>query len=302
MEQMQFNGWDCVRLSNRDVEVIVTRAVGPRVIRFAFKEQANVFAELQGQQGGTGETAWMIRGGHRFWIAPEADPWSYEPDNVPVSIDAIEGGVRTRQPAGPVTQIAKQMEIRLSADQNRVDVLHTLTNEGNAAVEAAPWALSVMGLEGQAIIPLPRKIAHTERLTHNQHWSIWGYTDFTDPRWTLGSQFILFRQDPTRGPNKLGIAHREGWVAYQREGFLFVKQFAFDENATYPDDGCTFETFSNEEILEIESLGALVTLAPGDRVAHAETWWLFRDVPRCETEQDVVEYVMPLIDPRRSNP
>lgn len=296
MQSVSFNGWDCVRLANDEVELIVTQAVGPRVIRFAYRDEANVFAELPEQQGGREEDEWMIRGGHRFWIAPEANPWSYELDNVAVQIEAIEGGIRTVQPAGPMTGIAKQMEIRLAADRNRVELVHTLTNQGEQAVEASPWALSVMGLEGQAIIPLPQKIAHTDRLTHNQRWSLWGYTDFSDPRWTLGSQFILFRQDPTRGPNKLGIAHREGWVAYQREGFLFVKQFGFDESANYPDDGCTFETFSNEEILELESLGALVTLEPGEQATHTETWSLFRDVPRCLNEADVCAYVMPLIE------
>ena len=56
---------------------------------------------------------------------------------------------------------------------------------------------------------------------------------------------VLFRQDPRRGPNKIGIAHRPGWVAYLREGLLFVKRFAFREGATYPDGGVNFETYSN---------------------------------------------------------
>ena len=42
----------------------------------------------------------------------------------------------------------------------------------------------------------------------------------------------------------------------------------------YPDFGCSFETFTNDEMLELETLGALVELARGRTVEHRETWML----------------------------
>ena len=295
MEPVTFNGWKCVRLANREVEAIVTCDVGPRIIRFGFVGGPNVFAEIKGQQGGRGEAEWQLRGGHRLWVAPEAKPWSYEPDNEPYeAVEAVAGGVRVRQKPGPVTRIAKQMEIVLDSSRNEVTVKHTLTNRSGRPVECAPWALSVMGPRGQAIIPLPKHIAHTDRLLPNQSWSLWGYTDFTDPRWTLGSRYIFFRQDPARGPNKFGLAHREKWIAYQREGALFVKRFERLDDAAYPDGGCNFETFSNQDMLEMESLGPLTTLKKGGSIEHTETWRIFRDVPLCRTEDDADRLVRPL--------
>jgi hypothetical protein len=296
MHEVVYNGWNCLRLANSQVELVVTRDVGPRIIRFGFTGGPNVFGELPAQQGGRDEPEWMIRGGHRFWVAPEAKPWSYELDNTPyAAAEAIAGGVRVRQAAGPVTGLVKEMEITLANDRNEVTVRHRLTNKARSPVACSPWALSVMGLNGQAIIPLPAKIPHTARLTHNQTWSIWGYTDFADPRWTLGRGYLFFRQDPARGPNKLGIAHRERWVAYQRENCLFVKYFDHLADAEYPDAGCNFETFSNEEILELESLGPLTLLKRGQSVVHTETWKLFRDVPRCASEADADRWVRPLV-------
>jgi hypothetical protein len=296
MEKVTFNGWSCLRLANREVELVITRDVGPRVIRFGYIGGKNLFREMPGQQGKTGEAEWQIRGGHRFWIAPEAQPWSYELDNVSYeSAEMIAGGVRVRQAAGPITGLVKQMEITLASDSNTVTVTHTLTNAGGEAIECAPWALSAMNLNGQAVIPLPAKIAHTGRLTHNQTWSLWGYTDFADPRWTLGSRYLFFRQDPSRSANKLGIAHREKWVAYQLDGFLFVKSFEHFDGQKYPDDGCSFETFSNEDILELESLGPLVVLKPGGSTRHVETWKLFKDVPLCKTEADADTFIRPLV-------
>lgn len=296
MERITFNGWEnSVRLSNREIELVVTTAMGPRIARFAFKGERNLFAEIKGQQGGRNEAEWMIRGGHRFWIAPEVKPLTYELDNAPVAVESIEGGVRTVQPVGPLSHCTKTLEITLAPDCNRVNIRHILTNNGKASIQLAPWSISVMAPDGMAVIPKPAFIAHTDRVLHNQEWSLWGYTDLMDPRWTLGQRYLFFSQDRTKGPNKLGIAHREGWVGYLLGEFLFVNRFVFDETATYPDGGVNFETFSNEDFLEIETLGGLTDLVPGASVSHTETWELHRGVAQVETEDDADRFVKPLI-------
>jgi hypothetical protein len=296
MERVSFNGWDnCVRLANDEVELIITTAVGPRIVRFGYIGEKNMFAEFEGQQGTSGESEWMIRGGHRLWVAPEEAPLTYELDNGPIEVEKIPNGVRTIQPIDKLSGILKTMDITLAPDSNQVEVRHTITNRNDNPVDAAPWALSVMAPDGMAVIPKPAFIPHTDRLTHNQEWSIWGYTDFSDPRWTLGSRYVFFRQDRNSGPNKLGIAHREGWVGYLLGEFLFTKYFSFEEGATYPDAGMNFETFSNEDMLEVESLGPLVTLAPDASAIHTERWTLNRGVDHVETEDDADRLVKPLV-------
>ena len=300
-----YRGWKRnIRLANGQVELIVTQDVGPRIVRFGFIGAPNVFGELQEQMGGAGEKKWMIRGGHRLWVAPEEKPKSYELDNVPIVIRKIPasapgatagrpGGIRTIQVPGPLTRVQKTMDITLAERRNEVTVVHRLTNKGRQAITLAPWALTVMAKRGMAIIPLPKKISHAGLLTHTQNWSLWGYTDLSDPRWTIGPRYILFRQDPRREPNKIGIAHREGWVAYLRNGLLFIKRFKRIPGATYPDSDVNFETFANQQILELESLGPLVKLRPGQTAAHTETWSLHRGVKACRTEADIDKYVVP---------
>jgi hypothetical protein len=295
MKIVRYNGWkNNIRLANRDIEVIITQDIGPRIMHCGFIGERNLFAELPDQQGGTGEKQWMLRGGHRLWIAPEDPRRTYELDNEPVEVKAIPGGVRVTQRKGRLTGIQKSMEITLSRDRNEVKVAHFLKNAGRRTSLVAPWALSVMARDGMAIIPLPAKIPHTKRLTHNQQWSLWGYTDLTDPRWTLGSRYVFFRQDRTRGPNKIGMAHREGWVAYQLGEFLFVKRFAWKEGGVYPDGDVNFEAFSNQDFLEVETLGPLVTLTPGKVIRHDETWALYRKIRPCRIEADVDRAILPL--------
>lgn len=291
-ETVEFNGWqNCLQLSNDSIELILTTDIGPRIMRYAPLGGINVFAEIDGQQGGSGEDEWLIRGGHRSWIAPEEKPRTYELDNDPVKIETLENGIRTVQSVGALTGIRKMIEIRLAETGSRVDLRHILRNESNETVELAPWAISAMAVDGCAIIPLPKRISHSELVTHTQEWSLWGYTDLTDRRWTLGTQCLLFKQDVTKGPNKLGISHREGWVGYQLGDQVFVKMFARDDDQQYPDGNVNFETFSNEEFLELESLGPLTRLAPGETVHHDETWHMLTGVPPCDCEADVIRHI-----------
>ncbi|MGQ9662677.1 MAG: hypothetical protein ACUVWX_10145 [Kiritimatiellia bacterium] len=299
MEIVEFNGWkNCVRLANREVEVIATTDVGPRVIRFGFQGERNLFAEIPDELGGQGERTWKIRGGHRLWLAPEDRRRTYEPDNSPVKAEAMGSGVRIVQKPGKITGVEKCMEMSLAPRRNQVRLKHILTNRSSVTVRLAPWALTVMAPDGMAIIPLPPKISHKRRLTHNQEWSIWGYTDFADGRWTFGSRYIFFRHDRSRGPGKMGIAHHEGWVAYWLTGFLFVKRFGWIEGAVYPDGGVNFETFANEDFLELESLGPLVDLDQGASVQHEEVWELFRNVPPIRSESDIAKNILPLVAER----
>jgi hypothetical protein len=287
IDKIKFKGWNNnIRLSNNSIDLVVTQDVGPRIIRCGFVNERNLLAEFSEEMGGTRETDWRIRGGHRLWCAPEFKPDTYEPDNLPVTIRKIKGGIRTLQEPGPLTGIQKIMDIRLSETANIVTITHHLVNRGRKPRTLAPWALTVMAPGGCCIIPLPEKIPHTAQLLPNQTWSIWGYTDFTDKRWTLGSRHILFRQSRKHGPAKLGIAHREGWAAYQLDNFLLSKSFSYIEGATYPDGGVNFETFSNERMLEIETLAPLTTLSPEQSIQHVETWTLMKNIKPVRTEKD----------------
>ena len=46
-------------------------------------------------------------------------------------------------------------------------------------------------------------------------------------------------------------------------------------------------------MLEVEALGPVVTLQPGDSVEHVEEWLLFRDVPEPYSDADVGKFVLP---------
>lgn len=297
VDKVDYHGWkNNLRLSNGDAELIITLDVGPRVISYRLAGGKNVFKNYTEQLGKSGEKDWQIRGGHRLWVGPEDLTRTYAPDNGPVPYQEQAGGVLlTPAPDAPYG-IQKDILVKLEPRGSRVTVEHRISNVGQAATELAPWTLTVMAPGGVEIIPLPPKRPHPGPPQNARSpkdyaptllLSLWPFFDFKDPRWSFGSKYITLRQDANKGPTKIGLAHQMGWVGYLNGDTLFVKRFGYEEGKTYPDNGVNFETFTNEDMLEIESLGPMTQLAPGKSVLHTEHWELIGNVQGFEDETGI---------------
>ena len=298
IQKVAYEGWSQnASISNNHVELIVTLDVGPRIISYRTPRGHNVLKNYPAQMGGSGESEWMIRGGHRLWIAPEGEG-SYAVDNSPVTHELLPNGIRVENAPAAPWGLRKILTVTLAEDSSEVTVHHRAINESDKPVEIATWGLSVMAPGGLEIIPLPPLGEHPRDLLPNRLIVPWPYTDMTDSRWRFDSEYITLRQTHDGGPTKLGLAHKEKWVAYVNGETLFVKTFDFVEGATYTDFGCNFETFSNEEMLEIESLSPLRTLQPGEAVEHTEKWYLLGDAPQPPSlqEQDLGPWIQPLLN------
>src|SRR3954471_9336933 len=104
IEHVEYGGWpNCFRVSNGEVELVLTSDVGPRIMRFGFAGGQNFFRELEDQMGTSGESEWVARGGHRLWIAPEDPVKSYDPENGPVAVKVEDGVIEATQPVEPLT-------------------------------------------------------------------------------------------------------------------------------------------------------------------------------------------------------
>jgi hypothetical protein len=162
----------------------------------------------------------------------------------------------------------------------------------------------VMASGGTEIIPLPEHKPHPGSpknartpadFAPNLTVALWPFFDFKDARWTMGTKFITLKQDAKKGPTKLGLSHRGGWVGYVNGGTLFIKMFEYKEGQTYPDNGVNFETFTNEDMLEMESLGPVVKLTPGKEVTHVEFWQLAKGVDEVTDEASIDKNVVPKV-------
>ena len=320
LQIVEYKGWrQSLQLSNGTVELVMPLEIGPRVMRYGFVGGPNVFREYEPQLGKSGESEWMIRGGHRLWHAPEDDVRTYARDNSPIRYEKLgETGVRLIQPVESITGIEKEIDIRLDAEGTGVTLVHRLRNRNLWEVELAPWCLSVMAPGGIELIPLPEKISHPGSVAPgeardlrgfvaNQNLILWPFTDLSDPRFRWGKRYITLRQDrQATTPTKLGLAHQMGWVGYLNHvvngvGQLFVKGLVYEAGRTYPDSGSNFETFTNGDMLEIESLGPLQRIAPGASIEQTERWWLLGGLTVATTDSlpDAVidQQIRPKVEP-----
>src|SRR5207237_108372 len=170
------------------------------------------------------------------------------------------GGHARRRPAGhrlpPAGRVQLLEELRRDDGRDRRAAV--------ANPRRAPGGIEIIPMPPHASNPGdPKNARHPGDFAPSQRLILWPYFDFTDDRWTLGSNYVLLRQDPKKGPTKIGLGHPVPWVAYLNQGTLFVKRFRHHQWAEYPDLGTSYQTFSNEDMLEMETVGALVTLGPG---------------------------------------
>ena len=299
IEKINFKGYaNSWQMSNGEVELVVTGDIGPRIMRYGFPGGQNFFKEFTEQMGKSGEPTWQARGGHRVWIAPEDIVKSYAPDNGAVKIDVQGDSVVATAPVEALTGIEKQLTIKLAPAGSAVEVIHRLRNASREPYTLAPWCLTMLAQGGAGIHGFPPRGTHPEMLVPTNPLVMWAFTHLDDPRWRLSRKYLVLRQDPANSnPQKLGTYNQNTWAAYHLNGELFIKRYQTTAPpAEFPDLGCTFETFTNAEFLELETLGPLATLAPGESVSHMERWSAHKNVSLTTwSDEELDSKVLPLV-------
>ncbi len=298
VERVEYKGWhNSYRVSNGEIELVVTGDVGPRVIRFGFVGGQNLFKEFAEQMGGTREEKHQLRGGDRVWKAPEDPVATWAPDNVPVEITTTANGLIARAPVEPLTNLQKEIEVRMAAAGTEVTVLHRITNRSLFSLEYSVWALTMMAPGGVAITGFPPRGKHPANLEATNPLVMWAYTNLSDKRWVFTKKYLALKQDPNNSDaQKLGMFNPNTWGAYILNGEAFIKRASAIPGERYPDFGCSFETFTNNEFLEMETLGPLTRLAPGKTAEQVEHWSLHRNVKLADlTDEGIDAAILPLL-------
>jgi len=281
MQVREFLGQDCIELGNRSLTLLLTRSVGPRIIALFTPEGENIFAEVPDfTLDCPGSGLFHLYGGHRLWIAPEEPGRTYLPDDDPVHIKEIDGGLEVIQPNNGLTGVQKTLRIRLEESQPIVVVEHELTNMSTSSITCAPWAITQVKPGGTAFLPQKTDLTNKNPSLPNRKLILWPYTDVNHPSISWGNEAVQVHANMQEGALKIGFPNTRGWMAYWHSGVLFVKEAEYDPGADYFDNGSSSECFCRSEFLELETLGPICRLEPDSAISHFEKWHLYSGISR----------------------
>lgn len=279
METLTYQGLpNCIKLSNGSVDLIVTTAVGPRILFYGATGRENVLGSFPDASKDTALGTWKPYGGHRLWVWPELFPATYAPDNDPIEHQAAgDLSILLHKPADAAA-MEKQIRVTLAPSGSKVTLEQKITSHNLWPVDIAAWAISIVR-SGTGIIPRVPFQSHDEYVAVAQPMALNAFTDLQDPRFSLGLKYILLRADAGRpDPQKIGLRNKEDWCAHLVDNTLFVKRFHHQNRAVYPDYGVNTEIYVEGAFMEVELMGPRQVLWPGESLSLTEEWHLFENI------------------------
>ena len=275
----------CVVISNGEIEAYVTVDLGPRIIRFGFLGGKNILFDnrkaftpktdkVYTDYYGEGK-AWENFGGHRVWMTKETYPETYTPDDQPVKYTVTENGAVFEQPDDTKNGVKKMFEIKMDPDDANMQIKTTVKNISENEKEFAVWCISVAAADGTLIIPMN---TNDTGYLANRTISVWPYTDLSDSRLRFGKKYVTVKQDTNaKVPFKIGLDLNGGQVYYVNGNDVFCKKYENNHpDGIYLDNGVSFETYTDDTILQIENLSEVKKVASGEENTMVESWSLFK--------------------------
>lgn len=265
----------CVRIFDDNIEAYVTVDIGPRIIKFNCIGMDNMLFndnEIEREVDVSSlfgkDAKWRTYGGHRMWVTPEKMPETYYPDCEPVEYEIGENAVTFTPKAQRENNVQHKFEIGL--ENGQLTVRHYLTNLDEKVRYGGIWGITVTDRGGIVVMKQPER---NTALLPDRKLIFWPYTKMNDERLLLGEDYIAVQHDSNLGPAKIGFNNFDGKLYCFNHGQCMTKSYTPDyENGTYPDFGVSSEIYTNQDILEVETLGHIGDIAKGETITHTEVW------------------------------
>lgn len=261
-------------LEEGDIQIGIALDYGIRVRHLSIKGMDNLYYEQPADfsDGFGSADTWKLRGGHRLWLTPECDD-SYYPDDAPVSYTLKEDGVLIVQDVEPPLGIQKTLEITFRPD-GTVYLLHHFYNRNDHPIRGASWGVNSLDASGE--IEFRYAGGKKGDFYPGTVLALWGQTSLADPRLTFYPDRIHAKYMPISDYFKLGVYCPDGVATLESKGQRLTMGFGVPDIRTLPDQGCNFELYMHKMFLEMESLGSVTEIGPGESASHWESWKLER--------------------------
>ncbi len=270
----RYAGHEAIQVEAGRVRLVVTTSVGPRVLGLLTPDGRNHFAELPDMTlDCPGSDPIHLRGGSRLWAAPEDPRLTYRPDDDPVGVEEIVDGIRLATRPDPVAGTSREISLRVTGPE-RFAFDYRVVNHADRPQRLAAWAITMMAAGGRAWLPLLTEPFDPGGFQAQRNIVLWSYARSDDPRLRLSDHAIELHAstDPALGRFKVATTLRRGWAAHWADGVMLVKRAYHDESRDYADLGASGQLYTQHDFTELETLGPLTDLQPGDAAEHHEDW------------------------------
>jgi hypothetical protein len=310
VERGRFKGWEAWRLLSGPLELVVVPQVGGRIMGLLWRghdlaftqperqglvEDLVAVADLRARKREMGFPLW---GGDKTWLGPQ-DRWT---EGVPfldldsgayeavlVRHEPDEAALRLVSPACRETGVRLERTLAVSSGAAGWRLAHRLVNASPAPVEWALWDVLMLRRPGR--VYLPRNPSSAFPAGVKQFANEGSLCNLASCAFDGLGDLAVIRCDEARA-FKAGVDSAEGWLlgVVETPGGLVgcSKRVPTFPGAAYP-HGCVAEVFNAEryDYLELEILGPIVRLAPGDSLTLEERVGLF-DLERWPASADEV--------------
>ncbi len=276
-----YHGWDqAFTISNGRVEAVVVPAVG-RVMQFRFAgESDGPFWEnrvLDGKPADPEAREWVNFGGDKTWPAPQAD-WARVARRAwppPAAFDAMAARAEVsgtkiilRNPRDPHFGIEAERLIELDPSAPIMRIRTIYHKRDGSPVTAAVWIITQLKDPERMYVPLPQKSIFPN--WYNKQ------SDHPLANLRIEGGFLTATRSPKES-SKIGTD--AGALIWGDSKWIVRVSMPRLADAVYPDQGSSAEIYTNSDPLayvELELLGPLRELKPGDALSQEQTYELYR--------------------------
>jgi hypothetical protein len=272
---------DCIELKNETTRVVLGHHVGGRILAYERDGKNVLFVSPEESNWNTDkESKKPIVSAGRFDVGPE---WFQTRGNTIWNGEwkvSVLGDRKARMisETDPDSGLKVQRDFTLDPKSSQLTITQTVENHSNETIKQCYWSRTFAKHGGVVVIPCD---PFSSRMP-NLHVMYKGryLLDFEpkDPAIRRVDDFLLI-DGPTLSA-KTGFDSKRTWVAYQtRDDQLFVKKYRVFPGKSYGEvSGMNLSVWypKKEQLAacEIEPIGPLVVLQPGEDSSFSVDWWL----------------------------
>lgn len=292
IKQINYKGWDkAVELSNSLIKLIVVPETG-RIHFLSFIDGENIFYENEELNGVSfkndeyyiekGEKKSPNIGGNR--VLPCSEDYFHlltDSRHIPdpyinasqYSFTLLYNGIILKSPISKLLGIQITRKITISEESSTIKIAQEIVKLKQAnkkELEQIPltiWSLSKIKTPNVSYTGISKNSIFKNGFTISKWPDAKNYAE--DNVSVINN--ILALKSTEKHPQKIGTDSKK-WVAGYLNNTLFVEEFTFDNEETYPDNGTSVTIFGNHLFTELECLSPERVLKIGESIHYNLSW------------------------------